>query len=229
MSGDLHGFRIEYGNVILVLDVDIDSASETAHQAVVIDESRIAAAQADQQMQYDLSRSYLALAESLSATGRLTEAREFYEKSKTICRKIADNNPQNGYYHDSLGEALLGFSIILLKQNEADKAIEAAREAIGLWEITVKKDPTDIFTKALLAKGYAQLGECQFFLAESSKELTRKHEYFTAAKEWLRKSTDIWLSLKNNMVLAKYFERESFAVTNRISACETALAKVQRQ
>ena len=135
----------------------------------------------------------------------------------------------DAYKIDSLAQALLGFSTILLRQNETDKAVEAAQEAIALLEITKRKDQTDIFIKAFLAKGYAQLGECQFFLAESSKELTRKHQYFTAANEWFRKSSDVWLSLKDNMVLAKYYERESFAATNRIDACETALAKVQRQ
>jgi eukaryotic-like serine/threonine-protein kinase len=202
----------KYQAPILLRQGKINEAESVSLKAIEIDQTRVNA-NPDLQTKYDLSRSCFALAEVLTTKENFGSAEEFATKSIDLVKEVSDENPKNSYYNDSYGRSLKILADIRQKQNRQTESTKLTKQAVEIWELTVAKDPADIFTKLILAQSYAQIGEN--YLSSTNKVSTQK-ENIAIAKKWFLKSESIWIDLKKNPHIFKYYQKDSEKVNKAI-------------
>lgn len=197
-----------------------DEAVKASQNAAEIDEKRLNSAPNDLQIKYDLSRSYEILAESFLEKKDIKNAENFALKAVGLVKEVAETDPKNSYYQDGFGLSIKVLSNVRQRQNQPLEAIKLTKQAVEIWEQTVKKDATDIFTKVNLAKGYAQIGESYVMLAEISGNVKTRRENFEIAKNWFQKSGEIWRELEKNQTIFAFNKKDFEKVAIGLEKCE---------
>lgn len=214
----------KYLSPLYIRESNFEEALKISQKSVEIDESRLKTNPSDFQIKYDLSRSYFAVAESLTEEGNLDQAEEFSQKSLDLVKEVSQANPKNFYYQDSTAIALKNFAEIKYKQKQFSKAQETIEEAIKLWEITINRDQTDVFSRAFLADGYRLAGEISLSLSEKQIQISAQQKDILKAQEFFNKSEKLWNELKPKTHLYNYYSNEIEKNRQGIEKCKTLAA-----
>jgi serine/threonine protein kinase/tetratricopeptide (TPR) repeat protein len=176
------------------------------------------------QIQFDIGSTYGNLSDNYLQMNRLDAA---VKNSREAIRIFSENLAKNPGYSEAraeLGAIYLTYAEVLLAKADTNGALETYRKSLSILE----PEPIRSAQPIALAHVYEGLGNVQRLRADQVKRQTEQQtECLTEAKDWYRKSLDLWQSLEQQGKLSSNNKDTPREINQKMEQCDVALAKLK--
>ncbi|MGI8641126.1 MAG: protein kinase domain-containing protein [Pyrinomonadaceae bacterium] len=197
-------------------------------KSLSLDEARVAFDDVDAQAKLDLSASYMVFANLFLKTGNIKSAEEFCRQGLEIRKAVAKTDPSNTDALTLLARAYNTSGEIEQKNRNLPGAIGNYQLAITIFTQPQNIDNSDFVSNNYLADFYKNLAVAYEESSAETISTANKRQNLLKAKENYQKAFEVVKILQEHNTLTSRTSAKPDEISQKINACETALAKLQR-
>jgi serine/threonine protein kinase/tetratricopeptide (TPR) repeat protein len=199
---------------------DRQAALVNYRKAVAIDEVRAGANANDGEAHLDLSYGYASIGYTLSMMGDTSGALENYGRALSAREAVAAADPNDVNARGAVARAHLSIGQVLRKAGRGLEAIPQFRQALVMASDFYKANPSNAGAGEKVADIYGALAGTNAELASAATDKAEAARRWGEAREWARKSLDIWVSQREKGRLSATGKGEIDVITRLIATCD---------